>query len=131
MLRVVLTIVGVLGCAWFVLGAREARQVDQATAALSAGPRIDQAQAARVSSLLADASFLNPDRQVTLLRGQLEDERGARGAGARILAGVTRAEPMNAAAWVLLARSATNAGTLKRAYAHIETLVPTVKSASH
>jgi predicted Zn-dependent protease len=93
---------------------------------LSAGAHISDRDAARAASLLQGAELLNPDREVDVLRAQLADERGDRPEAQRILRGVVAAEPMNAVAWVALARSATNAMTLRQAFARLNVLVPPV-----
>jgi hypothetical protein len=125
-LRALLALLAVIVCAWFAIGVRQARDLDHATALLAAGPRISHRHAEQVASLLASARLLNPDRQVDVLRGQLADERGDRLAAERILRRVVAAEPMNAVAWVQLARSATNAATLRLAFARLSVLVPPV-----
>jgi hypothetical protein len=125
-LRALLALFAVIACAWFVIGVRQARDVDHATALLSSGPHISSEGAGRVASLLTSAQLLNPDRQVDVLRAQLADERGDRATAERILRRVVAAEPMNAVAWVQLARSATNAATLRLAFARLAVIVPPV-----
>lgn len=127
MLRALLALVALAVCAWFAIGLRQARDVDRATALLSAGSHIDRHGATEVASLLHGAALLNPDREVDMLRAQLADERGQRLRAERILRGVVAAEPRNALAWVQLARAATTGATLRLAYAHIEALVPAVR----
>jgi hypothetical protein len=63
---------------------------------------------------------------VDVLRAQLADAQGNRPAAERILRGVVAAEPMNAVAWVQLARSATNGATLRLAFRRLAVLVPPV-----
>jgi predicted Zn-dependent protease len=113
-------------CAWFAVGVRQARDVDHATALLSGRAHIGHSDAARAASLLRSAGQLNPDRQVDVLRAQLADERGDRRTAERILRGVVAAEPMNATAWVALARSATDGATLRLAFRRLAQLVPPV-----
>jgi hypothetical protein len=125
-LRALLALFAIAVCAWFVIGVRQAHDVDHATALLSAGPHISGRNAAQAASLLHGAQLLNPDRQVDVLRAQLADERGDRPTAERILRGVVAAEPMNALAWVQLARSATDGATLRLAFARLAVLVPPV-----
>jgi predicted Zn-dependent protease len=110
----------------FAIGVRQARDVDHATALLSGGPHISRSDAAQAASLLHSAGQLNPDRQVDVLRAQLAQERGDRGGAERILRGVVAAEPMNATAWVALARSTTDRATLRLAFRRLAQLVPPV-----
>lgn len=126
MLRALLVVAAVVACAWFVLGVRQAHDVDQATSLLSNASHVDRRQASRVASLLQQAQLLNPDRQVDLLRAQLADQRGNRAQAERILHRVVAAEPMNALAWVQLARSATDGATLRLAFRHLNQLVPPI-----
>ena len=126
MLRLLVAVFAVFACAWFALGLRQARDVDHATTLLSAGAHIGGRDAAQAASLLHDAHVLNPDRQVDVLRAQLADERGDRQAAERILRKVVAAEPMNAQAWVVLARSATDGQTLRLAFRRLAALVPPV-----
>ena len=63
------------------------------------------ARAARVRSLLTTAGTLNPDAQVDLLRGLVLLRRGQRSEAERAFVDVTRREPMNIQAWVLVAES--------------------------
>jgi predicted Zn-dependent protease len=125
-LRLLVSVLAICACVWFALGVRQARDVDHATTLLSAGAHIGGRDAAEAASLLNDAQSLNPDRQVDVLRAQLADERGDRRAGERILRGVVAAEPMNAQAWVALARSATDGQTLRLAFRRLAALVPPV-----
>jgi hypothetical protein len=125
-LRALLALFAIMACAWFAIGVRQARDVDHATALLSAGSRISHRNAAQVASLLAGAQLLNPDQEVNVLRAQLADERGDRPLAERILRQVVAAEPTNAVAWVQLARSATNGATLRQAFARLSVLVPPV-----
>lgn len=116
----------ILVCAWFAIGVRQARDVDHATALLSAGSHISKGDAARAASLLHSAGQLNPDRQVDVLRAQLAAERGDRRSAQRILRGVVATEPMNATAWVALAQSATSGATQQQAFRRLVVLVPPV-----
>jgi predicted Zn-dependent protease len=125
-LRVLVAVFAIVVCVWFVLGVRQARNIDHATTLLSAGTDIDSGDAARAASLLKGAGVLNPDRQVDILRAQLADDRGDRRSAERILRAVVAAEPMNAQAWVALARSATNGQTLRLALHRLAALVPPV-----
>ena len=56
-------------------------------------------------SLLRSAGTLNPDLTVDTLRGQLALDENRDRRAAQIFAYVTRREPMNLDAWVLLAQA--------------------------
>jgi hypothetical protein len=125
-LRALLALFAIVVCAWFVVGVRQAHDIDHATALLSTGSHISGPTAAQAASLLHGAQLLNPDHQVDVLRAQLADERGDRRTAEQILRGVVAAEPLNALAWVQLARSATDGATLRLAFARLAVLVPPV-----
>jgi hypothetical protein len=114
-------------CAWYVLGIRQSRAVDQASATVSHGGAVTAAEARQASAQLSSARFLNPDRQVDVLRAELYLDRGDLAAAQRILKSVVRSEPDNLAAWIALARSSI--GDPKDFYAaafRIRQLVPPV-----
>jgi hypothetical protein len=123
--RVAVVLVASLAAAWFGLGARQAMDTDKATAMLSAGSSVSVAEAEHVRSLLRAAGELNPDRQIALLQGQLALERGRPQRAQRLISQVTRAEPQNLAAWIALARAATdNAVLFHRALVRVRALEP-------
>jgi predicted Zn-dependent protease len=103
--RVALTALAVLVCAWFVLGSRQAHDLDSATSIVEGATAPNAQQATRARALLSSAATLNPDRQVDVERGMLALERGHRAQAVSILERVTREEPMNLVAWVDLAQA--------------------------
>jgi predicted Zn-dependent protease len=124
--RVALTLLAVLVCAWFVLGSRQAHDLDTATAIVDASSAPSAQEAARARSLLSSASTLNPDRQVEIERGMLALARGHSARAISILEGVTRAEPMNLVAWVDLAQAAYGTAKIEpRAVRQLSVLDPT------
>jgi hypothetical protein len=123
--RALLALLAIVACGWFVLGARQASDIDRATALLS-GTHIDARDAARARSLLSDAALLDPDRQVQILRSEVDYERGAHLQAGRILRGVVAAEPLNLLAWDRVAISATTGKTLALAYRHLSFLMPPI-----
>jgi hypothetical protein len=126
-LRGLLALLAIAACGWFVLGVRQARDTDRATALLSPGTRIDRVDAGRVSSLLHGASLLNPDRQVDVLRAQLEREEGKLRGARSILKRVVASEPDNLLAWLSLAKfSVGDPRDFYLAAYRIRQLVPTV-----
>ena len=123
--RTLIVIGALVVTAWFVVGARQASDTSRAAAIAGSSARLDAAQALRADSLLRDAAFLNPDREVQLLRAQVALARGERRQARQLAAGVTGAEPLNAEAWVALARASGKAGFF-RALEHVAALVPPV-----
>jgi predicted Zn-dependent protease len=127
-LRVVLLILAIVACAWYVLAIRQAHDTAAATALLTRGTPLKAAEAARADGLLRAASELNPDQQVAILRAQVAYDRGDRPRAERLLAPVVRDEPENAVAWLWVARAAPDAATFTRALARIGYLVPRLRS---
>jgi predicted Zn-dependent protease len=120
-------VAAVVVCAWFVLGVVETHQTNRATAILGARGRLDSAQRAHVASLLSGAGSLNPDRQVDILRAQLDVREGHPAAARAILRGVVAQEPENIDAWVALARaSAGDPQTFRLALTRARALAPLV-----
>jgi predicted Zn-dependent protease len=116
--------------AWFALGIRQAQDTNRASALVSPGARLTASQARKASDLLDAAGFLNPDRQVEVLRAELRADQGDLSGARSILKGVVRTEPQNLAAWLALARS--SAGDVTDFYAAayaIHHLVPPVPPA--
>jgi predicted Zn-dependent protease len=112
-------------CAWFALGARQAHNLSAATAIVTSTHRLTHAQSERAASLLDSAAILNPDRQVKLIRAQLEAEVGNPVTAIALAEQVTRAEPVNPIAWDALARVAgSNATVFENALHEIRVLVP-------
>jgi hypothetical protein len=125
--RAAASLVALLVCAWFALGARQAVDTSRASALLGGGRRLTAREAARARSLLSSAGTLNPDRSVELLRGQLAVDQHRYAVGERIFETVTRSEPLNLQAWDQLtfaAGSAHDTATLAVAIRHIRQLYP-------
>ncbi len=104
--RTLLLVLAVLICAWFVVGVRQARNTDLATNALAPHTSVTATQGARITSWLDAAAWLNPDRQVDVLRGKLAFKEHDSQRAVAILLGVTRDEPKNLLAWVGLLQPA-------------------------
>jgi predicted Zn-dependent protease len=102
--RLLVAALAVVIVAWFVLAAREARDLVEATNIVTQSASITPAQASHASRLLTSAGQLNPDRQVDLLRAALAANRNQNGRARQLLEGVTSAEPENVQAWYLLAQ---------------------------
>ena len=120
-------IVAVLAVAWFVIGARQAHEISQATAVVSNGAPLSATQERHGVGLLDSARLLNPDTQVDVLRSELAYETGHRARAARIISGVTRREPQNVQAWVLEARFAPPGPAIDVALRHVAQLAPPVR----
>ena len=98
-------VVALVAAGWYVVGIRQAEDTGRASALVSGGTRLSAAQASRASALLDSAAFLNPDREVDVLRAQLERDQGNLGGARAILDRVVLKEPDNLDAWIWLARS--------------------------
>ncbi|MFZ0043022.1 MAG: hypothetical protein WAK93_17065 [Solirubrobacteraceae bacterium] len=98
-LRPLLVVIAVAACVWFVLGIRQAHEVDYATKVVGE-PHPGAAQLAKARSELGRAAFLNPDRQVDVLRGQVDFNAHQPQAARTVLSDVIRAEPMNLNGWI-------------------------------
>jgi predicted Zn-dependent protease len=123
--RVLIACLGVLACAWFVLGIHQAHDTDRVTAivgGLTGQQRLTAQQAAHANALLDSATTLNPDRTIDLLRARVALLRGDRPTAKRILLGVVTAEPDNIDAWYGLATSASDGATVQHALARIAQL---------
>lgn len=120
----------VVACAWFVIGVRQAHAVDQATRIVSSASPLTADDARHASDLLSSASFLSPDRQVDVLRAEVELGRGDLSAARQILKQVVKAEPDNLGAWLTLAKASVHdtRDFYAAAYA-IHTLAPPVPAA--
>jgi predicted Zn-dependent protease len=109
--------------AWFVLGAREARELGQATTIAQAA-NISGAQARHADQLLDSAGQLNPDREVAVTRAAVALDRNHLRQARTILLRTVRAEPENAVAWDLLVQAASNGAVRARAYLALTKLQP-------
>lgn len=89
----------VLICAWFVVGVRQAHDVDAAGNVISA-PHQTPGELRAAASQLHAAAFLNPDRTVDILRGRVAIEQHRLAQARRTLGSVVRAEPKNLDGWI-------------------------------
>ena len=104
--RTAIAMLAVLAAAWFAVSVRQAHDTARAQTAVSAAKSIGSQDAARVTAWLNAAAWLNPDREVDILRGRLALLQHEPARSEHILLGVTRSEPMNLEAWVYLAQAA-------------------------
>ena len=107
-LRIFLVLLALPTAAWFAIGTRQAHDVAQASAIVSANPPPSPAAARRATSLLRSAAWLNPDLEVDVLRGQLALAQGNLARARAILFHVIRREPKLLAAWELYARASVD-----------------------
>ncbi len=121
-----LAILALVVAAWFAVGIRQAVNTDRASAIVTASGTVAPGQARHAESLLSAAAFLNPDREVDLLRSQAALERGDLPRARALAAAVTRHEPLNAEAWAQLAR-ASRGLAFAAALRHVTKLVPPVR----
>jgi predicted Zn-dependent protease len=126
--RLFVSALAVVLIAWFVLVAREAHELDQASA-IAQRATVSAAAERDANQLLDSASVLNPDREINLTRGALAIDRGRFARARSILLAATRAEPENIVAWDLLAHNSGNPLRLEgEAVAHIDRLQPPLKT---
>lgn len=121
-----LAVVAAVVAAWFGLGLRQATELDRASAIATSSARLTPAQVRAADGALSASAFLNPGRQVDLLRSQVALAGGDRLRAARLAAGVARTEPLNAQAWVALGRAATTPAQGVAAFRHLGALVRSV-----
>jgi predicted Zn-dependent protease len=128
--RITLAVAALVVAAWFGLGWYQDHQTQRATALAAGGHRLTARQARDARSALDSAGTLNPDRAVSVLRGELAIDQRQYLAAIRILRGVTASEPLNLTAWAELGIAAAKSGdraTLIAAGHHIAVLIPRVK----
>jgi predicted Zn-dependent protease len=126
LIRVTFVAVALVVCAWFAIGIRQAHDTAKASAIVLNAQSLSAAQVKHVDSLLHSASFLNPDRQVSVLRAQAAQRHGDLKLAQAILRGVVHAEPQNAPAWIALARASTTRRMFIEAAVVLAHLVPPV-----
>lgn len=127
-LRLLLAVAAVLACAWFALAVRSAHELSRVSAIVGRPRGITAAQAAAAQAALRRAAVLDPDREIDVLRSQVELHAGqARRALATALAFVHQ-EPQNPANWLVLelASFRIDPAVNRLAQAELHRLVPPV-----
>jgi predicted Zn-dependent protease len=126
--RISVLVVAVAASAWFALGVVQSIDTTRATAIVSSSAPMTAQRAQHVRSLLDTAQTLNPDLTVKILRGELASELNQPARAVALLESVTASEPLNADAWVTLARVALHHDTpaLERAVAQLGRLDPKI-----
>ena len=127
--RGALVAAAIITAAWFAIGVRQARDTARATAIVSSSA-VTGGQAREAAGLLSSAAFLNPDREVDVLRARVELARGNKPSARAILKQVVSQESSDLEAWIWLARASV--GDLRDFYAaayRIQQLMPPVHSA--
>jgi hypothetical protein len=126
-LRYGLAAIAVLVSVWFLIGARQAHEVDAATTLLDNGAGHTAGGAQRVASLLSSAGFLYPGTDVPLLRVRLDMDRHEYASAKALIDRSVASEPDNVNAWIwalqlgVVQPSAENA---KAAIAHLQDVDP-------
>jgi predicted Zn-dependent protease len=124
-IRLSILALAILGCAWFVLGIRQAHETARATAIIARRGVLTATELSNAASLLRSARVLNPDAEVEILRGRLTLAANHPRRAMQILEAVARDEPLNLEAWVWLAGVALGDPPEARvAVAHINRLDP-------
>jgi predicted Zn-dependent protease len=98
--RPVALVAALVVCAWFVIGIRQAQDLNVATSILAAGQAAPAHELTIAAEALRSAKFLNPDQNVNILRGRLAIARGQDRQAQQILGAVTRKEPLNLEGWI-------------------------------
>jgi hypothetical protein len=124
--RVLVALVAVAACAWFVVGIRQAHGIDTATSILTNNSSLSAAQERHVRSSLDSVGSLYPGIEAELLRGRLAFAEGHTAQARRIFAHVGSEEPDNVQGWLWLAR--TGGPGVDAAFAHVAKLVPKVRN---
>jgi hypothetical protein len=96
-------VLAIVVCAWFALGIRQAREINEATNVITQSGTIPAPNLHSAASLLSSAGTLNPDLEVDVLRARLAVEQRDPKRAEQILKATVRKEPMNLEAWVWLA----------------------------
>ena len=104
--------VGVLVCAWFTLGIRQAHDTNKVQSLVSSTNTLSAQQAGHADALLRAAGTLNPDSTVDLLRAVVALREHQQQRAVPIIEAVVGREPMNVEAWTLLAEAAFGDGPL-------------------
>jgi predicted Zn-dependent protease len=125
--RVALVAVALVGCGWFALGARAARDEQQVTRLVASSARLTTAEAATAERRLDAAAAVDPDRNLDILRAEVVQRTGDIPAEVRILQRVVRSEPQDIYGWLLLYYAAYREPALSRyALARVHALAPRV-----
>jgi predicted Zn-dependent protease len=125
--RVVLLAGALIVAAWFALGGSQADEINTVTSMLASNSHLSRAQASRADGLLSSAGVLNPDRNVTLLRGEVALQAGRVNEAQRLIGQVTSAEPDNIDAWAETAHAyGGNFRIAQHAYAELARLDPLI-----
>lgn len=129
--RLAVVSLAVAACAWFGLGVVQAHDENRATALIDQTGTPSAALTARIMGLLDSAATLNPDRTIDILRAQAQTRAGRSDAGLATAERITRAEPRNVNAWVVLGFAAGQVAprVARLAQAKLSELAPPVPAA--
>ena len=93
--------VAAITCAWFVISAKQAHDVDAANSILTTSSKpLTAHQRRETASLIAAAGFLYPGQDVPILKARYFLTIGQDSRARSALVGITRAEPDNLTAWI-------------------------------
>lgn len=95
-----LAVLAIVVCAWFVVGARQAHEVDVATNLLDTGVAGHPADSQHTASLLKSADFMFPGTDVKLLRARLDMELHQYPQAKVLVDQARTSEPDNVNAWI-------------------------------
>ena len=125
--RVTFVMLAVVACAWFALGVRAFREVASVNRLLGGGARLTAVQAHAARAELDRASLLNPDQEINFLRAQVAERSGDRDRALMIAEILTRREPQNVNAWLLVSiLTKPGSAAYQQAEARLRALAPPV-----
>jgi hypothetical protein len=126
-LRAGLAVLAVLATAWFVVGARQAHELDTATNLIDHQAGNTTRASDQTLALLRSADFLLPGDQTDLLGARLALQRRKYSTAKRLIEQATRSQPDDLNAWIaaldlaVIDRRAENPGEIT---AHLRALDP-------
>jgi hypothetical protein len=126
-LRYGLAAIAIIVAVWFVIGARQAHEVDAATALLDNGVGHSAAASHQTASLLSSAAVLYPGVDVALLRARLDMAQHDYAKAKLEIDRSVASEPDNVSAWIWalqLAIVVPSAENTREVVAHLRALDP-------
>lgn len=131
MVRGLAAALALVTCAWFAVGIRQSHAQESLVTLIRTHGSLAPAQAAHARHLIDEASSLNPDRDIDLLRAEVLQRTGDEAAATRLLEATVRAQPRDVDAWHLLSFTAftVDRPLADRAKQRVNELVPPVPAA--
>jgi len=129
--RVAVLLIAVVAVAWFALVARSLQEQASIRADLHLHPVVSRAQAIALGRRVDQATVLNPDRQIPMLKALIDFSAREPATAVAIARRITREEPNNIDNWVTLEilLNGRYPALVREARARIRALVPPVPAA--